>query len=60
MGLSPVEIAGAYNRGDVDALNAMTVDLCMSCGCCTFVCPAKRPVAQTMNQAKVMQKKGGK
>ena len=60
IGLSPVEIAGAYNRGDVDALNAMMVDLCMSCGCCTFVCPAKRPVAQTMNQAKLMQKKGGK
>ena len=60
MGLSPVEIAGAFNRGDVDALNAMMVDLCMSCGSCTFVCPAKRPVAQTMNLAKVMQKKGGK
>ena len=60
MGLSPVEIAGAYNNGNVDMLNALMADLCMSCGTCTFVCPAKRPVAQTMALAKIMQKNGGK
>lgn len=59
MGLSPVEIAGAFQKGDVAALNEMMVDLCMGCGSCTFVCPAKRPVCQTMNLAKAMQKKGG-
>ena len=36
------------------------VDLCMGCGCCTFVCPARRPVAQTMSLAKAMQRKAGK
>ena len=61
MGLSPVEIAGAYNRGDVEALDAMMVDLCMACGTCSFVCPAKRPVAQTMALAKdTLKRKGGK
>ena len=60
LGLSPVEIAGAFTKGDVDGLNRLMVDLCMGCGSCTFVCPAKRPVAQTMSLAKVMQKNGGK
>ena len=60
MGLSPVEIAGAYKKGDVDELNALMVDLCIACGTCSFVCPAKRPVTQTMNLAKLAQRKGGK
>ncbi len=60
LGLSPVEIAVAYQKGDVKDLNLLMTDLCMSCGCCTYVCPAKRPVAQTVALAKIMQKKGGK
>lgn len=60
MGLSPAEIAVAYKRGDLEAVNDMMVDLCISCGTCTFVCPAKRPVSQTMSQAKIFQKNGGK
>lgn len=63
MGLSPVEIAGAFNRGDAEALDALMVDLCMGCGTCSFVCPAKRPVTQTMNLAKgvlAKHKNGGK
>lgn len=59
MGLSPVEIAGAYTKENVELLNDLMADLCMGCGCCTFVCPAKRPVAQTMSLAKIVQKKGG-
>ncbi len=58
MGLSPVEIAGAFATENVDMLNNLMVDLCMSCGTCTFVCPAKRHVSQTMNLAKIMQKNG--
>ena len=63
MGLSPVEIAGAFNRCDTDALDALMVDLCIGCGTCSFVCPAKRPVTQTMNLAKgamMKAKNGGK
>lgn len=52
MGLSPVEIAGAWGRNDADLLDALMVDLCIGCGTCSFVCPAKRPVTQTMNLAK--------
>ena len=52
MGLSPVEIALALNSKDADEIKALYVDLCMACGSCSFVCPAKRPVAQTMAEAK--------
>ena len=52
MGLSPVEIALALNSKDAEEIKALSVDLCMACGSCSFVCPAKRPVAQTMAEAK--------
>ena len=52
MGLSPVEIALALNAKDAEEIKALSVDLCMACGSCSFVCPAKRPVAQTMAEAK--------
>jgi electron transport complex protein RnfC len=61
MGLSPVEIAGAYTQENIELLGQLMPDLCMSCGCCTYVCPAKRPVAQSVNLAKAFLKtKGGK
>ena len=31
---------------------AHKVTLCMNCGCCTYACPAKRPVAETNQLAK--------
>ncbi len=52
MGLSPVEIAGAYTKNDGEMLDKQMVDLCIGCGTCSYVCPAKRPVTQTMNLAK--------
>ena len=32
----------------------MQVDLCMECGCCGYVCPAKRPLVQTNKLAKAV------
>lgn len=40
--LMPANIEKAYRLGDVDKLNKLKVMLCMECGCCSFVCPAKR------------------
>lgn len=60
MGLSPVEIAGAFQKGNVDGLVKLNTDLCMECGTCSFVCPAKRPVTQTMRLAKQLMRTGGK
>ena len=60
MGLSPVEIVSAFEKNDVEDLNALMTDLCIGCGTCSFVCPTKRPLAQTMSLAKIAQRNGGK
>ena len=60
MGLAPVQIAGAFNKKDAAELNKLCVDLCMLCGTCSYVCPAKRPVTQTMGLAKEFAKKEAK
>ncbi len=59
MGLAPVEIALSLGTKDVEELKALHTDLCMECGSCSFVCPAKRPVAQTMKEAKDFLRKAG-
>ncbi len=45
--LDPRAIAKAYQLGDGAALKTLCVDLCMECGCCSYVCPAHRPLVQT-------------
>ena len=45
-GLAPIAIAEAHDKGDTEALKALSVDMCMECGCCSFVCPANRPLVQ--------------
>lgn len=52
--LMPPQIAKAYQKKDVEALQTLHVTLCMNCGCCTYACPAKRPVAETNQFAKAM------
>lgn len=60
LGLSAKEIVQAYQDGNVDLLKELNADLCMSCGTCSFVCPAKRPLAPSIALAKIMMKNGGK
>ena len=60
LGLSAKEIVQAYNDGNVDLLRELNADLCMSCGTCSFVCPAKRPLAPSIALAKIMMQNGGK
>ena len=55
-----VQIAGAFNKKNAEELNKLCVDLCMLCGTCSYVCPAKRPVTQTMGLAKDFAKKEAK
>ena len=51
-GLAPANIARAYNQNDTEALKKLSVDTCMLCGCCSFICPANRPLVQTNSLAK--------
>ena len=54
--LNPVSIASALNieqkEDRMAKLDAAKVLLCMECGCCSFVCPAKRPLIQNNRIAK--------
>lgn len=50
--LMPAAIEKAYKAGNVDALKALKVNLCMECGCCAYVCPAKRNLVSVNRLAK--------
>ena len=63
MGLSPLDIRDAYLRYDTQALDKLMADLCIGCGTCSYVCPAKRPLTQMVGLAKRYlnsHQKGGK
>ena len=51
-GLAPVAIAAANDAADMETLKKLKVNLCMECGCCSYVCPAKRPLVQQNKLAK--------
>lgn len=50
--LDPREIAKAYRLDLCEELKKLCADLCMECGCCAYVCPAKRPIVQNNKLAK--------
>ena len=52
--LDPREIARAYKLGNAGELEKLCVDLCMECGCCSYICPAHRPLVQTNKLAKAV------
>ena len=50
LGLDPIAFARALNieskEDRMARLDSEKVSLCMECGCCSFVCPAARPLVQ--------------
>lgn len=56
MGLHPVILAKATTRKDLEMLDREGLMQCMECGCCAYVCPAKRPLVQTFRLGKVLLK----
>ena len=52
MSLYPAMVETALRVKDKDALNSLNINYCMECGCCSYVCPAKRPLTQIMRTAK--------
>ena len=56
IGLNPTAFAKAMNVEDrnerADRLTEAKINLCMECGCCSFVCPSRRPLAETNRLAK--------
>ncbi len=51
-GLNPAQILLAYKKKDAEMLKSLSVDTCMLCGCCSFNCPANRPLVQTNSLSK--------
>lgn len=52
MKLMPTSIEKAYDRKDKAWLKKLKVNLCMNCGSCSYVCPAKRDLAEKNQLAK--------
>ena len=52
MNLMPVSIQKAYIKRDVKTLRDLKVNLCFNCGCCTYVCPGHRRLAENTQLAK--------
>ena len=52
--LDPPAISKAYKANDPKTLEYLKVDICMECGCCSYVCPAKRNIVQRNKMAKTM------
>jgi electron transport complex protein RnfC len=57
MGLSPNEIGIYVEAGRAEDTSQFGVFECFECGCCSFVCPAKRPLVQFVRLAKMKAKK---
>ena len=56
-GINPYAIANAFKVADLDETERLGVNLCMECGCCSFICPANRPLVQTNRLAKAALRK---
>ncbi len=59
MGLSPKEVGLYVEAGKGHLTEKFGVFDCFECGCCAYVCPAKRPLVQFARLAKIAIKKRG-
>ena len=61
LGLNPTAYAKALEIDDkmerYALLDKEKVSLCMECGCCSYVCPAHRPLVENNREAKRFAKK---
>ncbi len=57
LNLMPVEYARALATDNMELLEKRKVNLCMECGCCSFVCPARRPLVENNKLAKAELRK---
>lgn len=57
LGINPVAILKSYKENDFESMKKSGALLCMECGCCSYVCPAKIPNVQNNKLAKLALKK---
>ena len=58
MHLAPTFIRRALDEGDMARLARYHVEDCISCGCCSFICPAQIPLVETVARARTALEKG--
>ncbi len=59
MGLAPKEIGIYVEAGKGHLTEKFGVMECFECGCCAYICPARRPMVQFCRIGKMQVKKGG-
>ncbi len=52
MNLLPTELEHAFDAGDAQRLLDLKINLCVNCGACSYVCPAKRNLSEKNQLAK--------
>jgi electron transport complex protein RnfC len=60
LNLMPTEIEKEYHLANIEGLKKLKVSLCMECGCCSYVCPAKKQLSMINRLAKRMVQEGKK
>jgi len=58
MELMPLKLDFAARNNDFERLDDYAVMNCVECGCCSYVCPAKRQLVQNIRQGKNFYKSG--
>ena len=58
MGLSPVFLDREISINRTDKLESLNIMSCMECGSCSFVCPARRRLVQSIRTGKSMLRSG--
>lgn len=58
--INPTDINAAILKNRVDLAQELHADQCMECGICSFVCPAKRNLSQSVKLAKREIRMGSK
>ncbi len=59
MHLMPMFIERAVEEEDALKAKGLHAMSCLECGCCSFVCPASRPLVQSMRRAKKLIREKG-
>lgn len=50
--LEPQSIDQAMRAGELGRCEQLQAEQCINCGCCSYVCPSRRRLAATINEAK--------
>lgn len=50
----PARLAKLAERGDMAGFEALDGMVCCECGCCSYICPAKRPLTQSIKSMRKM------